>query len=86
MVSVFPFGQLPVLEVNGKRLCQSLAICHYLGSKYDLLHGDVWEDSQLLAIGCSLQDIILSNENSTNNVITKLLKSLPCFRSCTILL
>lgn len=55
-----PFGQLPVLEFDGKRLYQSQAICQYLGRKYDLVTGDVWEDAELVALAGALQDFVIS--------------------------
>lgn len=31
-----PFGQLPVLEINGTRIAQSVAITRYLAKQYNL--------------------------------------------------
>jgi len=41
-----PFGQLPLLEVDGLRLAQSLTIARYLARKYDL-YGKTLEEGAL---------------------------------------
>jgi len=39
-----PWGQMPILETpDGKVLSQTLAICRYLGRKYDLVGDNEWE-------------------------------------------
>jgi len=37
-----PMGQMPVLEVDGKKLCQSVAIGRYLAEKYNMMPKDPW--------------------------------------------
>ena len=32
--SDMPFGQVPVLEIDGYKMCQSFAICRYLANLY----------------------------------------------------
>lgn len=40
---LMPFGKLPVLEIDGKVLNQSMAICRYLAKKAGLVGSDDWE-------------------------------------------
>ncbi|VDK75627.1 unnamed protein product [Litomosoides sigmodontis] len=45
--SKMPFGQVPVLEVDGKMLSQSTAIALYLAKKFDLVGENEWEFAQV---------------------------------------
>jgi len=48
-----PFGQLPVLEIDGLKLCQSNAIARYLAKKYDLYGKTDKEQAQIdMIIDC----------------------------------
>lgn len=38
-----PFNKVPVLEIDGKVLNQSVAICRYLAKKAGLAGSDEWE-------------------------------------------
>ncbi|XP_052755103.1 glutathione S-transferase 2-like [Galleria mellonella] len=42
--SIAAFGQVPVLEIDGKRYAQSVAISRYLGRKYGLTGANIEED------------------------------------------
>eukprot|EP00455_Lapot_gusevi_P014588 TRINITY_DN172_c0_g2_i9.p1 TRINITY_DN172_c0_g2~~TRINITY_DN172_c0_g2_i9.p1 ORF type:complete len:207 (-),score=77.62 TRINITY_DN172_c0_g2_i9:3-623(-) len=38
-----PFGQIPVLEIDGKTLSQSIAITRYVAKKYNLVPADAYD-------------------------------------------
>ncbi|XP_013195571.2 glutathione S-transferase 2 [Amyelois transitella] len=42
-----PFGQMPLLVINGKQYAQSTAISRYLGRKYGIAGADVEEDFEI---------------------------------------
>lgn len=42
-----PYGQMPVLEVNGVKLSQSRAIERFLAKKFDLAGKDEWEQAKV---------------------------------------
>jgi hypothetical protein len=46
-ISATPFGQLPVLEIDGKKYAQSFAISRYLGRKYGLSGANIEEDFEI---------------------------------------
>lgn len=42
-----PLGQIPILEIDGKVLYQSIAICRYLAKKFKLVGADTLEDYEI---------------------------------------
>ncbi|XP_058795323.1 glutathione S-transferase-like [Phymastichus coffea] len=52
-----PFNQLPVLEVDGKRVNQSTAICRYLAKQFGLAGKDDWENLEIDAIIDTISDL-----------------------------
>jgi hypothetical protein len=53
MIVVFvatPFGKTPVLEVDGKQIHQSAAICRYLAKQFGLNGSNDWEALEIDAI------------------------------------
>lgn len=53
-------GQMPVLEVDGKRVHQSLAMCRYIAKQAGLAGADALEDLQIDAIVDTINDFRLS--------------------------
>ncbi|KAI6214402.1 hypothetical protein M3Y94_00263900 [Aphelenchoides besseyi] len=42
-----PYGKIPVLEVDGKRLCESTTIIRYLAKRFKLAGKTTWEKAQV---------------------------------------
>jgi len=53
-----PMGQLPLLEVDGKVLCQSKAMARYISNKYGFAGKDEWEKAEVDMIVDCLEDAI----------------------------
>ncbi|KAK6008963.1 glutathione S-transferase protein [Ostertagia ostertagi] len=51
-----PFGQMPVLEVDGKQLCQSHAILRYLAREFGYAGKSAWDQAQVDAIADQYKD------------------------------
>ncbi|XP_049764699.1 glutathione S-transferase-like isoform X1 [Schistocerca cancellata] len=54
-----PFGQVPVLEIDGKRIYQSLAISRYLGKQFGLVGDNDWENLQIDMVADTAMDLKL---------------------------
>lgn len=52
-----PFGQVPVLEVDGKKINQSVAICRYLAKQYGLVGKDDWQNLEIDATVDTIHDM-----------------------------
>lgn len=52
-----PFGQVPVLEVDGKVAHQSIAITRYLAKQVKLNGKDDWEDLVIDSIVDTINDL-----------------------------
>ncbi|XP_076766324.1 glutathione S-transferase-like [Xylocopa sonorina] len=52
-----PFGQVPVLEVDGKQVAQSVAICRYLAKQCGLAGKNDWEALEIDATVDTIYDI-----------------------------
>jgi len=56
-----PFGGLPVLEVDGKELAQSVAVLGYIGRRWGLHPADLWEAAEhdaMLVAGEELRTLV----------------------------
>ncbi|XP_023290533.1 glutathione S-transferase [Orussus abietinus] len=54
--SEMPFGQVPVIEIDGKRYHQSMAIARYLAKQYGLAGKDDKENMEIDSIAYSIND------------------------------
>lgn len=52
-----PFGQLPVLDVDGKKIHQSTAICRYLAKQFGLVGKNDWENLEIDAAVYTINDL-----------------------------
>ncbi|GMT35435.1 hypothetical protein PFISCL1PPCAC_26732 [Pristionchus fissidentatus] len=60
MKSQMPYGQLPVLEINGgQKLSQSRAIERYLAKKFDLAGKDEWEQAKVDEMVMGVEDLLV---------------------------
>lgn len=60
LLVAMPMGQMPVLEVDGKRVHQSLAMCRYVAKQIGLAGNDALEDLQVDAIVDTINEFRLS--------------------------
>ncbi|XP_062585649.1 probable glutathione S-transferase 9 [Saccostrea cucullata] len=56
-----PTGELPYLEVNGKRLTQSLTIARYLAREFGLAGGSNWEQALVEQVVDTCDDLRAEN-------------------------
>ncbi|XP_015183848.1 PREDICTED: glutathione S-transferase-like [Polistes dominula] len=52
-----PFGLVPVLEVDGKKVSQSVAISRYLAKQFKLTGKDDWQDLEIDATVDTIHDL-----------------------------
>lgn len=56
-----PFGQVPVLEVDGKMLAQSHTIARYLARQHGLAGKDEWEQGLADMYADNIGDLMTGN-------------------------
>ena len=52
-----PMCQVPVLDYNKQRLCQSVAIAEFIAEKAGMTPNDTWQKTKVLEIICCCEDI-----------------------------
>lgn len=78
-----PMGQMPVLEVDGKRAHQSIACSRFLAKKVGLVGADAWEDLEIDTVVDTINDFRLSKKfkefkNSFNLIIYYFCRNCRC--------
>lgn len=58
IISAAPFGRAPILEIDGKVITQSKAICRYLAKDIGLTGNDSWENLQIDSMVDTADDIL----------------------------
>lgn len=72
-----PMGQMPVLEIDGKKYNQSKSICRYLGKKFNLYGSNDLEALEIDAAADDIDDMRIRkcqfiSKNKIINFLTKL--------------
>lgn len=57
MFAAMPFGKVPVLEVDGKKVHQTTAILRYLAKQYKLIGDTPWDALQIDIIADTIGDL-----------------------------
>lgn len=65
-----PMGQMPVLEVDGRRVHQSLAMCRYVAKQVGVAGSDAFEDLQIDALVDTINEFRLSKLVVQINTLT----------------
>lgn len=65
LYTVATYGQVPVLEVNGKFLSQTQAICRYVARKFKLTGADEWDAARADEIVDGVQEFAECELNFT---------------------
>ena len=67
LFSAMPMGQMPVFEVDGKRVHQSIAMSRYIAKLVGLVGADAWEDLMIDTVVDTVNDFRLSKMNCRKN-------------------
>jgi glutathione S-transferase len=70
----FPYGKLPLLEWNGKKLNQSFTIARYLAKQYNLVGADDFESAKCDEYADVVKDVLKEVESMWNEDEAKKLK------------
>jgi len=76
-----PLCQVPVLDYNKQKLCQSVAIAEFIAEKAGMTPNDIWQKSKVLEIICCCEDIsqkLAPSMNEKNMSVKKELRDKLC--------